>query len=151
MIYASLKNKERYALGEKILKALSAIEKYNVSNYAPGKNVIDTDEVFLNLFEYETKCKCDAVSEAHRKYIDVMYVVEGEEIVYVKDTASLSKVTKEYEEDGDYLLGTLDEDASAIKLFPGMFLVLYPEDAHAPGCNTDSSRKVKKIVGKVKL
>ena len=150
MIYGSLKSKDRYNLSENILKALSVIETYTPENYAEGQNVIDSDKVYLNLFAYDTKCKCDAVAEAHRKYIDVMYVVEGEEIVYVKDIDTL-KVTKEYEEDGDYLLGDLDENCCAIKLYPGMFLILFPEDAHAPGCDTDHSHKVKKIVGKVKL
>ena len=151
MIFANIKNKDKYSLSDNILKALSVIEGYTPDNYSEGKNVIDGEDVFLNLFSYDTKCKCDAVAEAHRKYVDVMYVVEGEEKVYVKDTSLLSKITKEYEEEGDYLLGELDEDASAIRLFPGMFLILFPEDAHAPGCNTDSTHKVKKIVGKVKL
>ena len=150
MIYGSLKNKDRYALSENILKALATIETYTPENYAEGKNVLDGETVFLNLFSYETKCKSDAVAEAHRKYVDVMYVVSGEETIYVKDIASL-KTTKEYEEEGDYLLGELDDNFSAIKLYPGMFLILFPEDAHAPGCNTDSKHRVQKIVGKVKL
>ena len=151
MIYGSIKSIERYALPDNLLKALTEIQGYSVSNYSVGKKVIDGDNVFLNLFEYDTKDPTDAMMEAHRKYIDVMYVVNGEETVYVKDTSSLSKVTKEYEEDGDYLLGVLDEDTSAIKLYPGMFLVLFPEDAHAPGCNTCCSHAVKKIVGKAKI
>ena len=128
----------------------NGVHTYTPENYAVGKNVIEGDEVFLNLFTYETKCRCKAIAEAHRMYADVMYVVEGEETVYVKDTANLT-ITKEYEEDGDYLLGNLDDDASAIRLYPGMFLVLFPEDAHAPGCDTDKTHNVKKIVGKVRL
>jgi len=151
MIYGSIKSKDRYALSENVSKALSVIEGYTPENYSVGKNVIDGDNVFLNLFAYDTKAKCDAVAEAHRKYIDVMYVVEGEETVYVEDTAALSEITREYENEGDYLLGALDDDFSAIRLYPGMFLILFPEDAHAPGCDTCCSHTVKKIVGKVKI
>ena len=151
MIYGSIKNADKYNLSDNIKKALSVIKDYTVENYSEGRRVIDGDDVFLNLFVYETKKPSEAIAEAHRKYVDVMYVVDGEETVYVKDTSALKKITQEYTEDGDYLLANLDEDASAIRLFPGMFLILFPEDAHAPGCDTDSSHTVKKIVGKVIL
>ena len=152
MIYGSLKSADRYAAAfPDVAKALSVIKEYTAENFADGKRVIDGDDIFLNLFGYETKAKEEKIFEAHRKYIDVMYVVDGEETVLVKDTAALTKITKEYEDKDDYLLGALDADASAIRLFPGMFLVLFPEDAHAPGCNTEGSHAVKKIVGKVRI
>lgn len=151
MIYCSINNFERFSDFPGVEKAIAEIKKITPESYKAGRIVIDGDQVFLNLFEYDTKDVADSSLEAHRKYIDVMYVVDGEETVYVKDTARLEKITTDYVDGDDYLLAKTDSDVSAIKLFPGMLLVLFPEDAHAPGCVTTSSVHVKKIVGKVKL
>ena len=116
-----------------------------------GKVEIDSDNVFLLLNCYETRSKEESKAEAHRKYIDVMYMVEGTEVVYVKPVHRLQKVTREYDTQIDALLAEIDEDSSEIRLMPGDFLILFPEDAHAPACSVDQSVHVKKIIGKVKI
>ena len=151
MIYCSINDFGKLPKIGNIDKAVERIKSINTENYAAGQIVIDGKDVFLNLFEYDTKDAALSTSEAHRKYIDVMYVVEGEETVLVKNLADESCITKEYDKADDYLLAKTDADASAIRLYPGMLLILFPEDAHAPGCNTDSTHHVKKIVGKVKI
>ena len=45
----------------------------------------------------------------------------------------------------------MDPDVAAIRLEAGSFVVLFPQDAHAPGCHADEAAPVKKIVGKVLL
>jgi beta-galactosidase beta subunit len=50
--------------------------------------------IFAN---YKTHDKKDAIFKAHKQYIDVMYMVEGEEIIYVKQTENIKNVTKEYD------------------------------------------------------
>lgn len=149
MIYCSIKDFNKYStvVSDELINKITEITP---ESFKPGRIVIKGDEQFLNLFSYETKSRNDAVLEAHKKYIDVMYVVEGEENVYVKNAKDAS-ITKEYDEKDDYLLLSLDEDASTVRLYPGMLLLLFPEDAHAPGCNTDTVKSVKKIVGKVMI
>ena len=80
-----------------------------------------------------------------------MYMVEGEEIVYVKPRARLSHITKEYNEKEDALLAELDSDCTAVLISAGQFLILFPEDAHCPERIFKQAKKVKKIVGKLKM
>lgn len=68
--------------------------------------------IFAN---YKTHDKKDAIFEAHKQYIDVMYMVEGEEIIYVKQTENIKNVTKEYDSEIDALLDNLDDDAIPIR------------------------------------
>ena len=49
------------------------------------------------------------------------------------------------------LLGDTDEDATAVRLEAGSFVVLFPQDAHSPACYADGKQTVKKIIGKVKV
>ena len=49
------------------------------------------------------------------------------------------------------LLAETDEDATAVRLEAGSFIVLFPQDAHAPACYADGMKHVKKIIGKVRI
>lgn len=89
--------------------------------------------------------------EAHRKYADVMYMVEGTETIYVKPTQALRTITAEYDPEKDALLAELDRDVTSVCLTAGQFVVLFPQDAHAPGCNDIQTAGVKKIIGKMKI
>jgi YhcH/YjgK/YiaL family protein len=152
MILDKIENAQLYAsINEGINKVLELAKGLTPSNYPAEKIYIDGDKVFVNVPSYETHAREGALTEAHRKYIDVMYMVEGSEIVYVKPTDKLSRITREYDPDGDALLADTDDDTTAVRLSAGMFLILFPEDAHAPACDPlpKTNVKVKKIIGKV--
>ena len=116
-----------------------------------GRIEIDGDKVFLNRNAYTTADPANAKFEAHRAYADVMYMVEGEETIYVKPVSQLSNITAEYNPEGDYLLADFDADATPVHLTAGSFIILLPQDAHAPNCWYGEAKNVKKIVGKVLL
>lgn len=150
MIFDSLKNAKQYAaLNERINKVFEAAKNYTSDNFVKGRVNIDGDTIYMNFAEYETKNKADAIAEAHKKYIDVMCMIEGTETIYVKNTEKLSNITSEYTEENEALLADLDDDMTPVRLEAGSFVILFPQDAHAPGCVADNSQKVKKIIGKV--
>lgn len=134
-----------------IVTALEKASLYTPDNYPGGCVEVDGKNLFLILNSYETHSPESALMEAHKKYVDVMYMLEGEEIVYVKPTDNLSHITQAYDEINDALLASLDDDATPVRLKEGSFLVLFPDDAHAPGCYVNSSKRVKKIIAKIKL
>ena len=152
MILEQIKNTSCYTgIHNGITKALEEMEKYTPDNYPGGRVELDGDNLFLLLNTYETHSPEGALCEAHQKYIDVMYMVEGEEIIYVKPTDKLQNITKEYDPAIEALLGDLDADATPIRLQAGSFVVLFPQDAHSPGCCVDAPQKIKKIIGKVRI
>ena len=113
--------------------------------------MLDGDRVFINHVSYETKAREDSKSEAHRLYVDVMYMVEGSETIYVKPTDRLKSIVKEYDPAIEALIAELDGDTTAVRLDEGMFCILYPDDSHAPGCVAGEKMTVKKYIGKVKI
>lgn len=152
MIFDSVSNYKQYeGLNAGIGRILEEAQKITPESFPKERLVFDGDALFMNFAQYETRDISDSKMEAHRKYADVMYVVEGSETVYVKSVDRLSCITKEYDPSIDALLAHIDGDVSAIRLTPGHFLVLFPQDAHAPGCIADSKSSVKKIIGKVLL
>ena len=151
MIFGNIKDRSRYAgVHAGVARALEAEAGYTAENFADGSVQLDGERLFLNFAKYETHPAEGQVCEAHRKYIDVMYMVEGCETIYVKDVSKVAKITRPYEDAIEALLGTTDQDAVPVRLSAGEFVVLFPEDAHTPGCDADGkSSSVKKIIGKV--
>jgi biofilm protein TabA len=92
------------------------------------------------------------VFEGHRRYIDLQYVVRGEEALGWAPTERAT-VVRPYNEERDMWLGTVPvADITMVRLSAGQLAVLYPSDAHAPGRSaTGASTPVKKIVVKVAI
>ena len=150
MILDKLSNRESYAaIHPGINQALEAVAGYTPENYETGKVEVDGDRVFYMRNAYTTGQP--SVFEAHRKYVDVMVMVEGEETIYVKPTDDLKHITMEYNESQDALLAEFEADATPVHLTAGSFVVLLPQDAHAPNCVYGAARDVKKIVCKVRI
>ncbi len=152
MIFDKIENAAAYAgINPGIDRVLSEAQKISADNYVTGRVVLDGDNLFMNVCAYDTHDTDGAVMEAHKQYIDVMYMVEGEETIYVKSTSELKNITKPYDTSIEALLASFEADATPIHLTAGHFVVLFPQDAHAPSCNTDGVQSVKKIVGKVRI
>lgn len=152
MIFDKIENAGAYAnICPGINRVLAEARKITAEGYTPGRVELDGDALFMNVCAYDTESPEDALMEAHRQYLDVMYMVEGEETIYVKSTDELTNVTQEYNPEIEALLATLDADATPIRLTTGHFVVLFPQDAHAPACDTEKRNAVKKIIGKVRI
>ncbi|MBE6630012.1 MAG: DUF386 domain-containing protein [Ruminococcaceae bacterium] len=152
MILDKLENVSRYAaINAGIVKAVKAAETLHAATYQTGRMDVEGDDVYLNCAEYDTHEMTGALTEAHRAYLDVMVMIDGCETVYVKRTDALQNVTRPYDPNIDALLADTDADCCAVRLVKGDFLVLFPEDAHAPGCHADAPCHVKKAIGKVKI
>ena len=90
------------------------------------------------------KRDADPVFEAHENFLDIHFIVEGEETFGYADVSHLN-VTKEYDPkiDALFLKGHINE----IKLKTGDFCVVFPEDAHIPcmECGEGHYRVVAKV------
>ena len=114
-----------------------------------GKYAIDGDNVFCMIQSYETKPLKDQEFEAHRKYADIQYMLEGEESILWSPAKGL-KVTKPYKDDAE--MYALTPGATELVLTPGRFCVfLPPHDAHAPCLAHGQPCKVRKAVVKVRM
>ncbi len=132
-------------LAARLAAGFHFLQTADLTNLAPGRVDIDGDQVFAMIQEYNSKPKAEGVWEAHRKYIDIQYVVSGEEHMGYANLSQLS--AGEYDAAKDFL--PLHGDGSFIRLSAGMFTLFMPVDAHMPGMAVDQPVPVKKIVVKV--
>ncbi len=147
MIIDSIQNIENYKGLEKIYDVLTFLKRTDFSSMPAGKYEIDGDAVYYMVQDYETKPN-DNVAECHMQYIDVQYVVQGEEQIGYAPITCEKSLVKESKED-DYQLYKIAPAFLTVK--SGDFMVLYPNDIHKPGVMTDSPAPCRKIVCKVRI
>lgn len=147
MIYGTVNQLHRFGpLEPGVLRALEYARAHDLSPLEKGRHDIDGDALYFNVAEYTTGASGEKSYEAHRDYIDVHYMIRGEERVEVAFVSSMEQ--GEYQPEGDYLpvSGTA---AACATLRPGDFLVCYPEDGHKPGVQADAPMGIKKAIFKV--
>ncbi|HEX8461835.1 MAG TPA: YhcH/YjgK/YiaL family protein, partial [Segetibacter sp.] len=67
-------------LNSKFIKAFDYLRKTDFASVEKGKYTIDGDEIFAIVNQFETKDKSECEVEAHKKHIDIQYVVRGTEL-----------------------------------------------------------------------
>jgi YhcH/YjgK/YiaL family protein len=131
-------------------KAFAYLKETNLDSIAPGKYSIDGDNVYATVIVGKTKAFEDKNWEAHRKYIDIQYVINGKEKMGVAPS-SPAIVLEEYNETEDVELYMIAKtDCKFYKAEPGIFFIFFPEDAHQPGIKIEGYDSDKKMVIKVK-
>lgn len=136
-----------YPLHPGIEMALRYIQTTDFSKLENGKYEIAGEQVFAIVQSYDTKDPSTEKLEAHKKYIDVQYVVSAQE----KMGHALLKAqvpSREYQPDDDFMLFYEAPDFFSL-VTEGMFTIFYPSDLHMPCILHQQSTLVKKVVVKV--
>ncbi len=115
-----------------------------LSTVGPETMPLEGDALYVTRFTYETLPLEDTFFEAHRRYLDVHLMVQGEERV---DLASPEGLTL-FEQRGDFYAYRGEAEQSLV-LRPGSFLVVFPEDAHRIKIQVNGPETVSKVVFKV--
>ena len=127
--------------------AFDFLRDTDLRSLADGRTEIDGDRLFALTQSYETKPVADGKLEAHRKYIDIQFIVSGEEYI---GYAPLDDQPESTPFDVEKDIGFYHGDADCfVKLSAGMFAIFFPHDAHLPGRYLAVSSQVKKVVLKV--
>lgn len=139
------RNKERWD------KAFDFLKSNDLRSLELKRYDIDGDNLYAPVSEYLSKKEGEAKFEAHRKYIDIQYVISGEEKIGVAPMSQKNDVVTPYDETKDIEFMTV-KDSTYHKATQQNFFIFFPDDIHKPGMRTgEDSTLVKKIVVKVKV
>ncbi len=129
--------------------AIAFLRGGDIEDLPDGRVDLDGDRVYAIIQRYDTILTGTPKFEYHRKYIDVQFIVSGEEVIGWAPAERI-KVTEAYDEGKDICFGTVEGGKwTAIHLSAGQLAVLWPEDGHAPKLAAGSPSPVMKIVVKV--
>ena len=153
MIIDRLEHARMYrALAVEIARALDYLQQTDLRALADGRHELDGDRLFAIVQRYRPKPAAEAVWEAHRKYIDVQYIVDGAERMGYTYLRSGLVVRQPYDAQKDYAF--YDATGDLLEVPAGSFVIFAPHDVHAPGLTTDppeTSKQVCKVVVKCRV
>lgn len=148
MIISDLKNSSRVEILHPLFKPLfDYVKSCDLFCAQLGRIELDGDNLYIMNSEVDAIPQEKQVLELHHQYIDVHILLEGRERIGWKAADDLTQEVKAYFSDGDCALYG-DAPSMWVDLLPGQFVIVYPEDAHAP-CIGEG--KIRKLIAKVKL
>ena len=135
------------SLNDRINKAIEYISKLEFDKLCVGCYVVNED-FYYSVQEYEAFEDGKSLFESHRKYVDIQWIIEGNERLYINDICHLEPA-EDYNEERDVIHYKENECPTSVLLTRGSCVVLLPKDAHKPGVAFEKQCVVKKIVGKL--
>ena len=150
MIIDRIENAPLYfGLGERFEKALRALmEEYAGEVPAPGKRVVlEENNLYYSVSLNNNKTPDDDYYEAHVKFADIQFVLDGSEYMGWANIRDL-RPRESYKADAD--IAWYSGKGTMQYFTRGYFAIFFPEDAHRPCIATgDEPKDVKKMVIKI--
>jgi YhcH/YjgK/YiaL family protein len=142
MILSALTQSDRYAdLHPLFQRVFDYIRDTDLFAIEPGRYKIAGDDLIAIVEKVPAKTREMAKLEAHRRYIDIQLVLEGDETMGWKPLADCLNPISEHSMEKDIRFFH-DAPASYVPVPPDHFCIFFPEDAHAPLVGNGTIRKV---------
>lgn len=135
-------------INENLDKALRYLHDTDFSQLEDGLHQIDGMDVRVNIRHMTTKPSCEAKLEAHDAFADIQMVFNGTENLLVCFRDDKLTLTEARPESDVYFY---EGASSAVSLCADQFIIVFPDDVHAPGVCCDEPSLIRKGVFKVKL
>ncbi|MBQ7525874.1 MAG: YhcH/YjgK/YiaL family protein [Abditibacteriota bacterium] len=150
MITDKLENaKTYYSTHQGLMDALLFLQSNDLKALSVGRHTI-SKRCFAVVTEYDTQSVEERQWEAHKRYIDVQYVVSGNERFEYAPVSDLKNPTPYDRGEDTY---NLEGKGIVVPNNPGHFAVFFPQDGHKPGVYGpgEKASAVKKVIVKVVL
>ena len=131
-------------------KAFAFLKDNDLAKLELKRYDLDGDSLYVIVSEYNTKDPEDARFEAHRKYIDIQYVVSGVELIGIAPLVSRVSVLQEYDATKDIEFLSVKQGMT-VQATEASFFIFFPDDAHMPGLKVTTNAPVRKVVVKIKI
>lgn len=146
MIIDQLQNCHRYFhVHQGFKEAFQFLQAFDKAHFEPKKLDIDGSNVRAIIELVEGKGVQKARLEAHRKYIDIQYVVQGEDSIGWRPCQQCEKISSPYDSEKDIEFFA-DSSLLWLPITVDSFAIFFPDDAHAP---LAGEGYIKKIIMKI--
>ena len=146
MIIDTLANLGKYvALNPLFQDVVDYINNNDLASMPTGKVLIKGNVLYANFTVAKGKTKAEAKLESHDVMIDIQIPFNVPESMGYTPRTDLDEQPYNAEKDITFYDGLAQQ---YITVHPGMFVIFFPQDAHAP-CVSEAS-EIRKVIFKVK-
>ena len=126
MIFAKLTDAADYrGIHPRLDRVIDCLNEEFLNKVGTQTQKLEDDLLYVTRFDYETIPLEEAFFEAHKKYLDVHLMLQGEERVDISHPDVLTLFDHK-----DDFYAYQGEAEQTLLLTPGSFLVVFPGDAH---------------------
>lgn len=122
----------------------------DLASMAPGRYDINEDFYILRQ-SYESKTSEECKFETHREYVDIQWIIEGEEAIEVTDIQGMEIIDPYIPGRDAQFYKTPEAPVSHVVVKAGCYMTLYPDMVHRAGLAEGKSVHVEKVVAKVRI
>lgn len=151
MIFDNMGNKEMYRnMHRGFDKAFEFLERYQLETPDEDYYEIDGTQVYAMIQRYATVKESELKWEAHKKYIDIQYIMKGSEYIGWAKIGDIAEKNS-YDEANDCILTRNPKSQPVfLPLHKDDFAIFFPQDLHKPKCQYDEiACHVTKVVIKI--
>lgn len=135
-----------------ILRAIDYIRARDFTKIDDGRYQIEGDDMYATVTRYMSRPASECRPETHRKYVDLLYLVSGEEYLGWCPMNPDLKVTSPYDEAADVEFYEKLVPESSFVLSEGSVVVLFPKDVHQPYIMIgDTPSPITKVIVKISV
>lgn len=133
-----------------IVRALDFLKNTDLKALPGGRHAIEGDMMYANVDDVETKLFEATKPESHRNYVDIQFMVSGEENMGFFVDKGMVKPVESYPDRDCYFYPNEAVDEGQIHCPEGYYTVFFPSDVHRPLLAVnDKPIKIRKVVVKV--
>jgi len=130
--------------------AFEFLDQKTLADVPVGKHAIEDEQVYALVQKLPSRSPDTAQFESHRKYIDIHYIVSGQETSGFAPAENL-KLAVPYDESKDVMLYAVPPQYTKVEIRAGQFVVYQPGQAHLPNCHLQGIHDLHKVVIKVHI
>ena len=138
---------DEFAIRYPLNICMDFVEKCKNGEFKPGRYDLE-DGIYCSVLDFELKKNENFFFEAHRKYADLHYILEGTQKMWVGLLDHMEIV--DYTEEKDFVEVKGQHQAEILQT-AGTGTAVFPNDAHALDPEYVAEDMVKKIIFKIPL
>jgi biofilm protein TabA len=108
-----------------IIEAVEELREILQQDPDPGKVEIRGNEIYATIMDLDAKLLQEQLAEKHEMYIDVHYLIAGEETIGWSPVQEGTRPVKPYQAEEDYAIYAPSSEEVLLSLKPGMFAVFF--------------------------
>lgn len=132
-----------------LVEVFDYLKENDLSKKEVGVTKLKGDDIFLQIIETSTEDIEKRRPESHREYLDVQFVIKGEEKIGITRLLEEYEVD-EYIDERDLIFYKEVTNEGYIHATEGCISVFFPEDVHRPQIAVNEPEFEKKAVVKVR-
>ena len=131
--------------------ALAYLRHTDFSDMPPGRYPIDGDKMIAIVQTPLTQPWETGMPEFHQRYIDIQYLLEGEEVIGFLPADPTLERAKDQLNERDIAFVHPQANETRLVLTPGMFAIFFPGELHKPCRALNEPMPIKKVVIKIAI